>query len=93
MALIDVHTHMLSHAYAELLERHGAPRLSIGKDREGSTIVLRKGARFMTFTPPMFDPLLRLEAMDAAGVDMGLLSFTCPNAYWARGGWPSESCA
>ena len=27
--VIDVHTHMLNHGYLELLEKHGAPRLTL----------------------------------------------------------------
>ncbi len=85
MALIDVHTHMLSRPYTRLLEQHGGHRYGLATDSAGSTVVMRRGARFMTFTAPMFEPLTRLEAMDRAGVGTGLLSFTCPNAYWAEG--------
>ena len=85
MSLIDVHTHILSTAYTDLLEKHGAPRYGISRDSENSVIITRKGARFMTFTAPMFDPLIRLEVMDEVGVRMELLSYTCPNCYWAEG--------
>jgi len=85
MALIDVHTHILSRRYTELLEKHGPPLYGLARDSEGSVIVTRKGARFMTFTAPMFDPAVRLEAMDAVGVGLELLSYTCPNCYWAQG--------
>lgn len=83
MSLIDVHTHILSKAYTDLLEKHGPPQYGLAHDSEGSVIVTRKGARFMTFTAPMFDPQVRLEAMDAVGVGLELLSYTCPNCYWA----------
>jgi aminocarboxymuconate-semialdehyde decarboxylase len=85
MGLIDVHTHILSRPYADLLEKHGPPQYGLSRDAEGSVIVTRKGARFMTFTAPMFDPAMRLEAMDAVGVELELLSYTCPNCYWASG--------
>ena len=45
--------------------------------------MMRDDVRFMTFTEPMFDPEMRFEAMDAVGVRMQLLSYTCPNCYWA----------
>ena len=37
----------------------------------------------MTFTEPMFDPEMRFAPMDEVGVEMQLLSYTCPNSYWA----------
>ncbi len=90
MPLIDVHTHILSREYADLLARHGGHRYSLAKDAEGRTVVMRAGARFMTFTEPMFDPELRLRAMDEVGVVIELLSYTCPNAYWAEGALAAE---
>lgn len=85
MALIDVHNHILSRAWVDLLTSHGGHRYQIGQDAEGRTIVLRRGARFLGLTEAMFDPELRLRAMDEVGVDLQLLSYTCPNCYWAEG--------
>lgn len=85
MALIDVHNHILSKAWVDLLAAYGGQRYQIGKDPEGRTIVLRKSARFLGLTDAMFDPELRLRAMDEVGVQMELLSYTCPNCYWADG--------
>ena len=84
MALIDVHNHILSRAWVDLLAAHGGHRYQIGKDADGRTIVLRKGARFLTLTDAMFDPELRFRAMDEVGVTTQLLSYTCPNCYWAE---------
>lgn len=83
MGLIDVHNHILSRAWVDALAAHGGDRYQIGRDPEGRTVVLRRGARFLGLTEPMFDPALRLEAMDRAGVEIELLSYTCPNCYWA----------
>jgi aminocarboxymuconate-semialdehyde decarboxylase len=85
VALIDVHNHILSRAWVDLLTAHGGHRYQIGQDAEGRTIVLRQGARFLGLTEAMFDPELRLRAMDEVGVDLQLLSYTCPNCYWAEG--------
>ncbi|MEK6529271.1 MAG: amidohydrolase family protein, partial [candidate division NC10 bacterium] len=90
MPLIDVHNHILSREYADLLARFGGHRYSLAQDAEGQTVVMRAGARFMTFTEPMFDPELRLPAMDKVGVAIELLSYTCPNAYWAEGALAAE---
>ena len=84
MSLIDVHNHILSTAYTDLLTEHGKHMYSLQQDSEGRTIVMRKGARFMTFTEPMFNPEIRLPAMEEVGVEIQLLSYTCPNCYWAK---------
>ena len=86
MALIDVHNHMLSRAYVDLLAEHGRDRYSLQPDSEGRTVVMRGNAMFMTLTEPMFEPELRIPAMDEVGVQIQLLSYTCPNVYWANDG-------
>lgn len=85
MALIDVHNHILSKTWVELLASYGGHRYQTARDPEGRTIVLRKGARFLGLTDAMFDPEMRLRAMDEVGVAIELLSYTCPNCYWADG--------
>ncbi len=85
MALIDVHNHILSKAWVDLLAAYGGQRYQISRDPEGRTIVLRKGARFLGLTDAMFDPEMRLRAMDEVGVQTQPLSYTCPNCYWADG--------
>lgn len=84
MALIDVHNHILSRAYTDMLAELGGHMYSLQTDSEGRTIVMRQGARFMTFTEPMFNPEMRIEMMDEFDVETQLLSYTCPNSYWAR---------
>lgn len=82
MTVIDVHTHVLSQAYLDLLRRHGGPTYEVKVDRSGGPAVHRNGAPFMTLTSGMFDVDERLKAMDAAGVDLAIVSLTCPNVYW-----------
>lgn len=81
MKVIDVHTHMLNDAYLALLRKHGG-RYTVKKVRGGQTGIHRDGAPFMTLTPGMFDYEARLAAMDAAGVDMAIVTLTSPNVYW-----------
>ncbi len=83
MGFIDVHTHITSEAYTSLLTEHGSHIYNLRPDSEGRTVVMRGNIRFMTFTEPMFDPEMRFAPMDEVGVDMQLLSYTCPNTYWA----------
>jgi len=81
LKVIDVHTHMLSEAYVRLLKKHGR-HYSVKKVVGGQTGIHRDGAPFMTLMPGMFDYELRLRAMDAAGVDIAIVTLTSPNVYW-----------
>ena len=85
MNLIDVHTHISSTAYMDLLAGQGGKVYGRGRDSEGNEVVTWNGARFMTLTAPMFDTEARTEPEAAAGVKTGMLSYTCPNCYWAEG--------
>ncbi len=40
------------------------------------------GAPFMTLMPEMWDYEARIKDMDKAGVDLSIVSLTCPNAYF-----------
>jgi hypothetical protein len=85
MALIDVHNHILSKAWVDLLAAYGGQRYQISRDPEGRTVVLRKGARFLGLTDAMFDPEMRLRAMDRSASRPSSSPYTCPNCYWADG--------
>ncbi|HET8632471.1 MAG TPA: amidohydrolase family protein [Thermomicrobiales bacterium] len=82
MTVIDVHTHILSREFVDLLAARGGPEYEVKVDRSQSPAVHRHGAPFMTLQSGMFDVAERLAAMDAGGVDVGVLSLTCPNVYW-----------
>ena len=82
MTVIDVHTHMLDRAWLELLRREAAPRYEVGPVTESLEGIYRDGALFMTPMPGHFDYGLRVRDMDAAGVDLAIVSLTCPNVYW-----------
>ena len=82
MAVIDVHTHMLSQGWMELLREHGAPKYTVGVARDGRHCVFSDGAQFLTPQPGHFDYDLRVRAMDEAGVDIAIVSLTSPNAYF-----------
>jgi aminocarboxymuconate-semialdehyde decarboxylase len=82
MPVIDVHTHMLNREWLELLRRHGKPRYELRKSLDAAEGIFLDGAPFMTPQPGHFDYDLRIQAMDAAKVDLAILSLTCPNVYW-----------
>jgi len=80
--VIDVHTHCLTEAWFQLLQRNGAPRYTVEPVRGGLRAIHLDGAPFMTPVPAMFDYDLRLKTMDEHGVDVCIVSLTCPNCYW-----------
>jgi aminocarboxymuconate-semialdehyde decarboxylase len=82
MPVIDVHTHMTTRSYIELLRTHGAPELELKKTKAGQDTVWYRGSPFFTLFEPMWDYDLRIKDMDKAGVDVAIVSLTCPNAYW-----------
>jgi len=81
LKVVDVHTHMLNEGYLRLLRKHGG-KYKVRKVVGGQTGIHRDGAPFMTLTPGMFDYGARIRAMDAAGVDMAIVTLTSPNVYW-----------
>jgi aminocarboxymuconate-semialdehyde decarboxylase len=81
MAVIDVHTHMLSERWISLLSQHGG-RYTMERVPGGQRAVHVSGAPFMTLTPGMLDYELRISRMDEAGVDLAIISLTCPNVFW-----------
>ena len=80
--VIDMHTHMLSDAWVKSIKENGAPRYSIQKVRGGQEAVHLDGAPFMTLMPGMFDYDMRIRVMDAAGIDLSIITLTCPNVFW-----------
>ena len=80
--VIDVHTHVLTEEWFTLLQQYGGPRYTVKEVRGGMRAIHLDGAPFMTPVPPMFDYRLRISTMDEHGVDVGVVSLTCPNCYW-----------
>jgi len=79
--VVDVHTHMLNQEFLKLLRKHGKG-YQVKKVVGGQTGIVKDGAPFMTLMPGMFDYDLRIQAMDAAGVDIAIVTLTSPNVYW-----------
>ena len=89
MAVIDVHTHMLTREYLDFLSQNGGPKYECKPTRAGQDTIFMHGAPFMTLMPEMWDYDARIRDMDSAGVDLAIVSLTCPNAYF---GDESISC-
>ena len=76
--VIDVHTHMYSHGWVKAVADAADPTFRIG---DNGALIYRGGS-IGRMTPPMLDWDLRIKDMDAAKVDVGLISLTAPNVYW-----------
>ncbi len=82
MTVIDVHTHMLDRGCLRLLKEKGAQRYDVGPISDDLDGIYHDGALFMTPMPGHFDYDLRIRDMDEGGVDLAIVSLTCPNVFW-----------
>ena len=71
---------MLTREYLYLLGEKGGPLYTRDIVRSGVDVICIHGAPFFTLSPPMWDYDMRIADMDAAGVDVAIVSLTCPNA-------------
>jgi aminocarboxymuconate-semialdehyde decarboxylase len=78
---IDVHTHHYTAEYFEAVRRSRGD-YAFAKDPTGRDIITLRGARFFGVTPAMTDLGARLDAMDAAGIDIAVLSLSTPNLFF-----------
>ena len=82
MPVIDIHTHMLTLEWIELLRGNGGGKYSVKKTKANQDAIHLYDAPFMTLMRGMWDYDLRIENMDKAGVDIAVVSLTCPNVFW-----------
>lgn len=81
--VIDVHTHMFSPAWLDMIDQHGGEHLTVGiNPGNGRRCIFKNGAPFMTVNPAMSDYDLRIQKMDEARVDVAIVSLTCPNVFF-----------
>ena len=78
--IIDVHTHMLNDKWLDAILEYGGNYTL--KKLGGQQVIHCDDAPFMTLMDDMFDYAKRIEAMDNAGVDLAIVSLTCPSVYW-----------
>jgi aminocarboxymuconate-semialdehyde decarboxylase len=81
MPIVDVHTHMFTRRWLEFLRSQGAP-YNIRVRPDGREEVFRGDTPVVFPQPGHFDYDLRIRAMDEAGVDVSIVSLTCPNVFW-----------
>ena len=81
MPVIDVHTHMFTARWLELLKQQGG-LYNIKTRPDGQQEIFRGDTPVVIPQRGHFDYALRLAHMDAAGIDISIVSLTCPNVYW-----------
>ena len=81
MPIVDVHTHMFTPSWLELLRTHGSP-YGVKVRPDGRDEIFRGDTPVVFPQPGHFDYDLRIRNMDAAGIDVSIVSLTCPNVYW-----------
>lgn len=81
MTVIDIHTHMFTARWLELLKsRGGAFNLQTRPD--GKQEIFRGVTPVVIPQVGHFDYELRIREMDRYGIDLSVVSLTCPNVYW-----------
>ena len=88
MPVIDVHTHIFTRPWLELLKRSGG-LYNIQQRPDGQFEVFRGQTPVVIPQAGHFDYDLRIAHMDAAGIDVSIMSLTCPNVFW---GGETVSC-
>jgi aminocarboxymuconate-semialdehyde decarboxylase len=73
---------MFSREWMDLLRAHGEPLYNVQPVANGRECIFRGDVPVTVPTAGHFDYELRIREMDAAGVDMAVVSLTCPNVYW-----------
>ena len=79
--IVDVHTHMLTRRWLEILRASGGP-YSVVVRPDGRDEIYRGSTPVMFPQPGHFDYEERIAHMDQAGIAVSIVSLTCPNVYW-----------
>ena len=82
MTVIDVHTHMMTLEWIDLLQKNVGKKYEVKNTKAGEPAIHLYGAPFTTLFPEMWDYDLRIKNMDKAGVDVAIVSLTCPNVFF-----------
>lgn len=83
MPVIDVHTHMFTAQWLELLKKEGG-QYNIQTRPDGQQEIFRGNTPVVIPQKGHFDWDLRIKHMNEAGIDVSVVSLTCPNVYWGN---------
>ncbi len=81
MSIIDIHTHAYTRQWLEIL-RHQGGEYGLKMRPDGHEEIFRGDTPVAFPQPGHFDYDLRIKQMDATGIDVSVVSLTCPNVYW-----------
>ena len=81
MTVIDVHTHMFTPRWLDLLKAEG-DIYNIKTRPDGQQEIFRGDTPVVIPQKGHFDYEMRIRAMNEAGIDVSIVSLTCPNVYW-----------
>ncbi|MDD9894588.1 MAG: amidohydrolase family protein [Gammaproteobacteria bacterium] len=79
--LIDVHTHAYTHRWLEILQEQGGD-YHLKTRPDGQQEIFRGDTPVAIPQQGHFDYDLRIKVMDETGIDISIVSLTCPNVYW-----------
>lgn len=82
MTVVDMHCHLLTQDWVRQIEKYGKPEFGIAKRVDGVECLVEGGTMTMTLEKKKFDYPGHIKAMDAAGIDVSVLSLTSPNVMW-----------
>lgn len=91
MPVIDVHTHMFSRRWLDLIDSHGGPDLTVRASVDSPRTLYFRGASFCVLEDAHFDYAGRLAAMDRAGVDIAVLTLPAPSVFWGDAGTSTKA--
>ncbi len=80
--VIDIHTHMFSEDWLELLRTRGGPDLEVRESLDSPCTIFNKGASFCVLEDLHFDYAARIRNMDEAGVDIAIITLPAPSCFW-----------
>jgi aminocarboxymuconate-semialdehyde decarboxylase len=83
MPVIDVHTHMFTPRWLDLLKSEGG-LYNIKTRPDGQQEVFRGDTPVVIPQKGHFDYEMRIRMMNEAGIDISIVSLTCPNVYWGN---------
>lgn len=85
--IIDFHAHLYPEEFMDkVAQAEGRYPIGVRTRPDGTRYLWFEGIEYWTYTPPFHDVAPRLREMDAAGVDLQVLSLGPPMVYWADAG-------
>ena len=83
--IIDFHAHLYPRAFMEEIARIGAAHgIALERGQDGLERLQFEGITFWAYEPSFWEVEARIASLDAAGVDMQVLSMGPPMVYWAE---------